>query len=169
MDGFEPQNHVQAGPQGAAAPQSYSFFGSYEHSLDAKGRIIIPLTYRPALGETFTIGPTRDFQGIALYPNGVFAQLLCEIRAMNPRKPIVQRFSDQVSKLSFPGSQADSQGRLLLPATLRQRMLGEAKDLEISGAFDHVRIMDSARAKAEDLYFTDNLESILEQLGNLDD
>jgi MraZ protein len=88
---------------------------------------------------------------------------------MNPRKPIVQRFSDQISKLSFPGSQADSQGRLLLPATLRQRMLGEAKDLEISGAFDHVRIVDRAKANAEDIFFTENLESILEQVGNLDD
>jgi MraZ protein len=163
MDGYDSANPPGTGPQ------NYSFFGSFEHSIDAKGRIIIPLAYRLSLGDTFTIGPTRNFQGIALYPNAVFAQLLCEIRAMNPRKPIVQRFSDQISKLSFPGSQADSQGRLLLPATLRQRMLGEAKDLEISGAFDHVRIVDRAKANAEDIFFTENLESILEQVGNLDD
>lgn len=167
MDGFEPNQPQQ--PHAPAAPQSYSFFGSFEYSMDAKGRIIVPLAYRPSLGDTFTVGPTRDFQGIALYPNAVFAQLLSDIRAMNPRKVIVQKFSDQVSKLSFPGYQADSQGRILLPATLRQRMLGDAKDLEISGAFDHVRIMDSAKAKAEDLYFMNNLESIMDQIGNLDD
>ncbi len=166
MDDFGPQNPTSLA---SSAPQTYAFFGSYSHALDAKSRLIIPSPYRPPLGETFTIGPTRDFQGIALYPNAVFAQLLAEIHAMNPRKPIVQRYAEQVSKLSFPGSQADTQGRLLLPATLRQRMLGEAKDLEISGAFDYVRIMDSAKAAAEDTYFTDNLESIMEQLGNLDD
>lgn len=152
-----------------SAPQTYTFFGSYTHSIDPKGRIIVPNPYRSSLGDSFVIGPTRDFQGIALYPNVVFSQLLSEIRTMNPRKPIVQRFSDQVSKLSFPGSQADAQGRLLLPASIRQRMLGDAKDLEISGAFDYVRIMDSAKAAAEDNFFNDNLESILEQLGNLDD
>ena len=48
-------------------------------------------------------------------------------------------------------------------------MLENAKELEISGAFDHIRIEDSARATQEDQYFSDNLDSILEALGNLDD
>ena len=154
-------------PQITSIPQHYQFFGSYSHALDAKGRLVLPSAYRGALGDTFTMGPTRDFQGIALYPNSVFAQLLMEIRAMNPRKPVVQHYAEQVAKLSFPGSQCDGQGRLMIAQALRFRMLGEAKELEISGAFDYVRIMDNAKAKLADTHFSDNLDDILEQLGNL--
>ncbi len=149
--------------------QTYTFLGSYAHAVDDKGRIIVPTAYRAPLGQTFTIGPTRDFQGIALYPNPVYDQLLGDIMSMNQRKPVVQKFAMQFSKLSYRDMQADGQGRLLLPAKIRQRMLGEARELEISGAFDHVRIMDSARAGDEDAFFTENLEDILEQLGNLEE
>ena len=163
-------NDLQAiSSQITSTPQNYQFFGSYSHAMDTKGRLILPSAYRGSLGDTFTMGPTRDFQGIALYPNGVFAQLLMEIRAMNPRKPVVQRYAEQVAKLSFPGSQCDGQGRLMIAQALRLRMLGDAKELEISGAFDYVRIMDNAKARLADNYFTDNLEDILEQLGNLAD
>jgi DNA-binding transcriptional regulator/RsmH inhibitor MraZ len=51
-----------------AKPQAkFAFFGSYSHTIDAKGRIIIPNAYRGMLGEPFTLGPTRNFNGIALY------------------------------------------------------------------------------------------------------
>ena len=38
-----------------------AFSGSFEHSLDGKGRVIIPASFREALGENFTItiNPTR--------------------------------------------------------------------------------------------------------------
>lgn len=159
----------QSESRASAAPKTYTFFGSYAHSIDNKGRMIVPNAYRASLGETFTIGPTRDFQGIALYPDVVYDQLLSDIVSMNQRKPVVQRFAMQFSKLSYREMQADGQGRLLLPAKLRQRMLGEAKELEISGAFDHIRIVDSAKADTEDAFFTENLEDILKQLGDLDE
>ncbi|MDD3411136.1 MAG: hypothetical protein PHY12_10050 [Eubacteriales bacterium] len=148
---------------------AYQFFGSYAHTLDGKGRIIIPNAYRGDLGETFTVGPTRDFEGVALYPDAVFERLLAELTAMNQRKPIVQKYVTQFFKLSYRGMQPDAQGRLLLPGKLRQRMLGEAKELEVSGAFDHVRIVDSAKAENEDMSFAENLGGILEELGNLDE
>lgn len=45
-----------------------AFSGSYNHSLDGKGRAIIPTSFREALGENFTltINPTRT--AVALYP-----------------------------------------------------------------------------------------------------
>ena len=153
----------------AKTAPAYVFFGSYAHALDSKGRMIIPNAYREALGETFSIGPTRDFQGIALYPDSVYEQLLSDIMAMNQRKPVVQKFAMQFSKLSYRDMQSDAQGRLLLPAKLRQRMLEDAKELEISGALDYVRVMSSVKADTEDAYFTENLEEILEQLGDLDE
>lgn len=145
-----------------------AFFGAYAHSLDSKGRIIIPVGYRSALGERFTVGPTRDFEGIALYPRKVWLEMLAEMRKLNQRKPVVQQYMNQFNKLSFPEAEADAQGRLLLPVKLRQRMLGEERDVEISGAFDHIRIINSTKAAAEDENFEANLSDILSVWGDLD-
>ena len=45
------------------------FMGQYEHSVDAKGRIIIPSKYREDLGETFVV--TDGMDGCL---NGLFLQ-----------------------------------------------------------------------------------------------
>jgi len=151
-----------------APEKKFEFFGSYSHSIDAKGRIIIPNAYRDMLGDTFTLGPTRDFNGIALYPNEVFDRILEELNAMNQRKPFVQSYTMQFYKLSYRSMQADSQGRLLLPPKLRQRMLSEARDLEISGGYNHVRIIDAEKADRADIEFMANKDAIMEEMGNLD-
>ena len=145
------------------------FFGSYAHSLDSKGRMILPNVYRIPLGKKFTVGPTMDYQGIALYPDEVFEQILSRISSPNQFQPAIQKALAQLAKLSYREMQTDTQGRLLLPAKLRQRMLGEAKELEISGALTHIRVMSSDKADADDAYFTEHLEEILNQVGNLTD
>ena len=149
----------------AGTSGEYNFFGCYSHSIDAKGRIIIPNAYRDMLGEIFTIGPTRDFKGIALYPEPVFENILRELNALNQRKRVVQAYTQQFYKLSYRGVQADTQGRLLLPPKLRQRMLGDARDLEISGGFNHVRIVEAEKADRTDEAFMDTLDQTLDQIG----
>ena len=145
------------------------FFGSFSHSIDAKGRIIIPNTYRDALGNTFTIGPTQDFTGIALYPNEIFNRIRDELNAMNQRKQAVQKYTEQFFKLSYRDMQADTQGRILLPTKLRQRILKEAKDLEISGGYNHVSIVDASKADLADAEFMQKKEEILEEMGDAEE
>lgn len=155
-------------PPDAESVRKIEFFGSYSHSIDAKGRIIIPTAYRELLGNTFTLGPTRDFNGIALYPDEVFDRILVELNSMNQRKPFVQSYTMQFYKLSYRSMQADGQGRLLLPPKLRMRILKDAKDLEISGGYNHVRIVDAEKANKTDDEFMDNKDEIMEEMGNLD-
>ena len=164
----EEQRPADADTRRMPASGRITFFGSYTHSVDAKGRIIIPNAYRASLGESFTVGPARDFKGVALYPDTAFEEILTELSGMNQRKPFVQKYTTQFYKLSYRDMQPDGQGRLLLPPKLRQRMLGEAKDLEFSGAFNHVRIVDALLADADDLDFTENLDAILERIGDID-
>ena len=95
--------------------------------------------------------------------------MLDELAALNQRKPIVQKYMTEFFKFSYRDMQPDAQGRILLPTRLRQWMFGDAKELEISGGPDHVRIVDSAKANAEDVSFRENLPDILEQMGNLDE
>ena len=50
-----------------------AFSGSFDHSLDGKGRVIIPASFREALGEDFTITILRNHLIPAIFPNNTFA------------------------------------------------------------------------------------------------
>jgi len=65
--------------------------------------------------------------------------------------------------------QADNQGRVLLPVKLRQYILGEVKDVEISGALDHIRIVDSAIGLAEDTYYKEHHEEIRNEIAEYEE
>ena len=158
-----------AAPAQPRGMKKFTFFGSYDHSIDAKGRIIIPNAYRKALGESFTITIGLDDRAIAIYPDAAFEEMVEELYRLNRRKPSVQRQQDHVAKFSYPGVQADNQGRVLLPAKLRQYVLGDAKDVEISGALDHIRIVDSAVGMEEDEYYKTHRDEIREEIGQLED
>lgn len=149
--------------------RKFTFFGSYDHSIDAKGRIIIPNAYRKALGDNFTITVGLDDRAIAIYPDEAFEEMIAELYQLNRRKPSVQRQQDHVAKFSYPGLQADNQGRVLLPVKLRQYVLGDAKDVEISGALDHIRIVDSAAGMAEDAFYKEHRDEILDDIANLEE
>ena len=147
----------------------FPFFGSYDHSIDGKGRIIIPNAYRKPLGESFTLTVDLDDCAIAIYPDVAFERMVEELFAMNRRKPMVQKQQDHIAKFSYPSLQADSQGRVLLPVKLRQYVLGDAKDVEISGALDHVRIVASSSAQESDRFYQENRQEILNAIGEMED
>ena len=166
----EVNKQVKTGELLSDAPDD-AFFGCYDHAIDGKGRIIIPSDYRNSLGQQFTIGPTRDQKAIALYPHSTWKTLLkemSEIRRIHGNKPKVQIYLNRFFKFSYPSVESDNHGRLLLPAKLRQEMLGEARDVEISGVQDHIRIVASEKAAEEERYYKENEEDILEFMGSLE-
>ena len=61
------------------------FMGQYEHSIDAKGRIIIPAKYREELGDTFVV--TRGLDGcLFLYPQAEWAQFVEKLQLTRIRE-----------------------------------------------------------------------------------
>ena len=147
-----------------------AFYGAYDHAIDSKGRIIIPADYRDSLGKQFTIGPTKDQKAIALYPQRTWLSLIremSEIRRLHGNKPKVQVYLNRFFKFCYPNLESDNQGRILLPGKLRQEMLGDARDVEISGADDHIRIVTSENAADEERFYKENEDDILEFMGSL--
>lgn len=147
----------------------YTFFGSYDHAIDAKGRIIIPNAYRKALGDNFAITIDLDDRAIAIYPEAGFEEMMDELCTLNRRRPSVQLQQDHIAKFSYPGLQADNQGRVLLPVKLRQYVLGDAKDVEISGARDHIRIVKNTDGLAEDIYYKEHRDEIRNDIASLEE
>ena len=70
MDGSknEPTVSNAGSPERAEKQKPRRFIGSFCHSLDSKGRLVIPQGFRDKLGETFCVAPSFDFRSIAIYP-----------------------------------------------------------------------------------------------------
>ena len=132
---------------------SSNFTGTFAHTLDNKGRMVIPLAFRDMLGKTFTIAPEFDFKSIAVYPEIAYVRMRDEHDRVlretgNPER---KKYVQWLDAYTFRGQECDGQGRVLLPARLRQIILGEDKDVDIMGNHDHLRI--AVRVKAEELLF----------------
>lgn len=147
---------------------SRTFIGSFSHSLDAKGRLVVPLVFRETLGDTFCIAPSYDFKSIALYPNLMWARMRDRYDKLGKMNSSLKRYLEQLDALSFRGQECDNQGRVLLPAKIRSCILGDEKDVDITGANDHVRVVAHISADEQFKQFMADLPSILEDIGSLE-
>ena len=147
---------------------SRTFIGSYSHSLDAKGRLVVPLAFREQLGATFCIAPSFDFKSIALYPTLMWARMRDRYEKLGRVNAQLRRYLEQLDALSFRGQECDGQGRVLLPGKIRQNILGDEKDVEITGANDHVRIVARPAADEQFAAFMADLPGILDSISALE-
>lgn len=147
---------------------SRTFVGSFSHSLDAKGRLVVPLVFRESLGETFCIAPSYDFESIALYPNLMWARMRDRYEKLGKMNSSLRRYLEQLDALSFRGQECDNQGRVLLPAKIRSCILGDEKDVDITGATDHVRVVAHVSADEQFEQFKAELPSILKDISMLE-
>ena len=69
------------------------------------------------------------------------------------KNAMMRRVLDQFTKYSYVDSEMDIQGRLLLPAALRTKLLGDTKEVDINGSYDHIIVQDSKRGDEADLNF----------------
>ena len=144
------------------------FIGSYSHSLDSKGRLVIPQGFRDKLGETFCVAPSFDFRSIAIYPTEKWEERNETYERLGKLNPALNRYLEQFYALSFDEQTCDAQGRVLLPANIRQKILHEERDIEITGANDHVRV--AAVSDSGDIWkeFKNELPQLLEMIAGLE-
>ncbi len=147
------------------------FTGTFDHTLDSKGRMVIPLSFRDTLGPTFSITPSFDFKSIAVYPELAYVRMRDKYQRAGKKKnvPQLQDYLQWLDAFTFRGQECDGQGRVLLPVKLRQMILGDDKDVAIMGAGDHLRIASRARSEDQFKSFMENLSGILSGIGAVDD
>lgn len=94
------------------------FLGEYTHSVDAKGRVAVPAKYRDELAAGLVV--TRGFdQNLLVYPMATWKTLSERITAL----PIGDPSARSLRRLLFSSAvdmELDKQGRILLPAYLRE-------------------------------------------------
>lgn len=119
-----------------------AFSGSYDHSLDSKGRVIIPASFREALGEDFTITINPTKTAVAIYPKAVWDMQLERFSHINPMDKVGLTYERYLMSVSFSGNSMDAQGRVLIPAKLRGK-IGLTRDIVFVGLNHYIEIWDA--------------------------
>lgn len=119
-----------------------AFSGSFDHSLDGKGRVIIPASFREALGEDFTITINPNKTAVAIYPKEMWDQQLERLSQINPMDKVGMQYERYVMSVSFSGNSMDAQGRVLIPTKLRAK-IGLARDIVFVGLNRYIEIWDA--------------------------
>ena len=92
--------------------------GEYEHSLDTKGRLIMPVKLREDIGEKFVI--TKGLDGcLFIFSLNEWKNFETKLKQL----PISNKDARMFSRFFFAGaidSEIDKQGRFLIPSNLRE-------------------------------------------------
>jgi len=140
------------------------FLGEYQHSLDNKGRIIIPSRFREELGPRFIATKGLD-QCIFLYPLEEWKVIEQRIHSLPFTRADVRAFV----RLFFSGAaelEIDKQGRSVLPANLRNYAFIE-KELVIIGAGSRVEVWSAEKWEEYQSMAASRFEEIAEKLVDL--
>ena len=137
------------------------FMGEYEHTIDAKGRVILPVKFRDELGPKFVV--TRGLEGcLSVYTMEAWMRLagsLKKLRASKEKCPRLQAVClRQCCEVEF-----DKQGRILIPATLRA-YAKLVKDVTVLGTGDKVEIWSKDAYEAYAAKTVPVMEEIAESL-----
>jgi len=137
------------------------FMGEYQHTLDIKGRLILPAKIREGLGDTFIA--TRGLDDcIFVYTRDEWATLEGKLKQLSLVKPEARAFSRYI----FSGAaelETDRQGRVLLPPNLREYAKLE-KDVVVIGVSTRVEIWNKETWTAYNERMGPTVEQLSEHL-----
>ncbi len=116
--------------------------GEFEHSLDAKGRLIMPAKLRETIGDKFVV--TKGLDGC------LFAFSLTEWANFEEKLkslPLSNRSSREFTRFFLSGAtecEIDKQGRFLIPTNLRESA-NLQKEVVIIGVGTRIEIWDKEK------------------------
>lgn len=122
------------------------FTGSVEHALDEKSRLIVPARFRERLGTGFILTIAPPDPCLALYPEAAWSDFCTRLEAAPRKDDRYRRFVRHVFAHTEQVA-CDSQGRLLLPAALRD-YAGIEREVVSIGSFTRIEIWAKERYAA---------------------
>ena len=141
------------------------FLGEYQHSVDAKGRVIMPVKFRDELGQKFIITKGLD-KCLLVYTESDWEALNEKVRQLPVTDEGVRRFV----RFFFGGAaecECDAQGRVNVPQYLRD-YAGIRKDVISIGVSNRIEMWsrEGWELYSNDSNFVDNmLAEKMSQLG----
>ena len=125
------------------------FKGEYTHSIDEKGRLIIPSRFREELKGGFVI--TRGLDGcLSIYPKTAWGNLEEKLSAL----PLANKSARMITRFLVSAAadcELDRQGRILIPAALREYAKLD-RDVVLAGNLERIEVWDAALWKENSSY-----------------
>jgi MraZ protein len=145
------------------------FRGSSFHTIDTKGRIIIPARFREKIAEGGGDGVMVTCMDRALfaYPYNEWSRIEGRILALAEKSTAMRRFRRVFIGGAFD-CPCDRQGRVLIPPSLRQYAAIE-KEIVIVGVLEYFEIWSRANWEQEHLNLDEDLqqEEVLKEISKL--
>ncbi|MGR6544916.1 division/cell wall cluster transcriptional repressor MraZ [Paenibacillus tundrae] len=113
------------------------FMGEFQHSIDDKGRVIIPAKFRESLGPSFVVTRGLD-QCLFVYPMEEWGIMEQKLKAL----PLMKSDARAFTRFFFSGAtecDLDKQGRVNLPGNLREYAKLD-KDCVVLGVSNRVEV-----------------------------
>lgn len=124
--------------------------GTYNHVMDAKGRMAFPNKLRDQLGLGFVI--TIGLEGcLYVYSSEEWAKFTEQLRTLSGplAKQAIRKYAANAVI-----ADADKQGRILIPQNLREHA-GLEHDITVIGNLNRAEIWDTARYEENNSKFSD--------------
>ncbi len=138
--------------------------GEFLHTVDSKGRLIIPAKFREALGEKFITTKGLD-NCLFLYPEPEWKSFEEKLKKLPVSQPNARAFV----RFFFSGAaecEFDKQGRILLPANLREYAALD-RDVVVVGVMSRIEIWNADKWKEYSSQAESNYEKAAESLVDL--
>lgn len=141
------------------------FIGEYQHTIDNKGRVIMPSKFREDLGSNFIMTKGLD-NCLFVYPIEEWQVLEEKLRSL----PLTNRDARAFVRFFFAGATEcilDKQGRVLIPGNLREHAK-LIKDAVIIGVAARIEIWSKeewAAYNEDDSLSYDNIAEKMAELG----
>ena len=136
--------------------------GEYNHTIDTKGRLIIPSKFREALGDEFVV--TKGLDGcLFVYDNEEWQNFEGKLKTL----PLTNKDARQFVRFFLAGAAAvevDKQGSIVLPSVLRE-FAGLEKEVVLVGVASRVEIWSKEKWESAAAY--EDMEEIAEHMAEL--
>ena len=143
--------------------------GNFQATIDAKGRLKLPTAFKRYIDEQYGrevfVTSLRGHTAL-VYPIQAWEKVEDKLISLSQSHPIIERYRRNTS---FFGQQSamDPQGRVLIPATLREHHEKLCGEVYVLGNIDHLIVAprDQMVTSVHDDPFTDEDAKVLAELG----
>ena len=141
------------------------FFGSFAHTLDEKGHLMIPRKMREELG--FKVYIMKGFDGsLSIYTVERYQKLVAEFSSL----PFNQRKNRDYLRIQFASTHemdVDKLGRVQIPTALLNKF-NISREVLVLGIGDHIEVWDQKKYEEYESGIKDDFENIAETIGKDD-
>lgn len=138
--------------------------GEYQHSIDDKGRLILPAKFRSEFADGVVV--TKGFERcLFVYPKTYWLGIAEKLRSLQMLNKDVR----QLTRFFFGGAcetQLDRNGRLMLPPQLRDHAEIK-KEVVFLGVYTHVEIWDKDKWQEYESEAERSYEEVAEKLHDI--